>query len=322
MAYSFSTNTNPTTSAIAMYSLIATLISAGWTKVKDSDGTTYSSSGVQVTSGASGTNGLANNSAWVQLAAPSVGGQVRSITIQRGTVNTSWRVKYSAAAGFSGGSPAATVTPSATDEAIILGTGTDASPTFTAWFPTDGTFRLNIACGGASEKYVFYMMLFSVGNSATSTRFMFLDVLSSYETGDVDPAVIGMSNASTNNITEFQNADHNSTNPRVANGWMGATSNASNFVGLALLVNGALTPHTGNGYGTNPFTSNDIQFGGLIWARSAAVVAPIGPKGVSSLFRFNSTGRANADTITVSTTRDYIYYRGYILPWDGSTPSI
>ena len=92
MAYTFSVNNAPLTGATAMYTLISTLMSAGWLKKADSDGTTYSSTGVQVTSGNSGTNGLGNTNAWVRLQAPAVNqgtvvNQTREITIQRGTTD-------------------------------------------------------------------------------------------------------------------------------------------------------------------------------------------------------------------------------------------
>jgi hypothetical protein len=117
MAYTFLVNQTPLTGSVAMYQLISTLITAGWTKVMDSDGTTYSSSGAQVTSGASGANGLGNNNAWVRLAAPAVNGgsvvnQTRELVIQRTNADTAWRIKYSASGGFGGGAPAATISPS------------------------------------------------------------------------------------------------------------------------------------------------------------------------------------------------------------------
>ena len=111
MAYTFSVNNSPTTGAVAMYTLISTLISAGWTKVADSDGTTYSALGTQVTSGAAGTNGLGNTNAWVRLQAPAVNGKTREFIFQRGTTNLTWKVKYSAYGGFIGGLPTATATP-------------------------------------------------------------------------------------------------------------------------------------------------------------------------------------------------------------------
>ena len=117
MAYTFSVNNSPTTGAMAIYTLISTLVSAGWTKVMDSDGTTYSATGVQVTSGNVGTNGLGNTNAWIRLRAPVVGGKQREITFQRGTTSLLWRIKYSAYGGFIGGVPSAAVTP--TNETVF-----------------------------------------------------------------------------------------------------------------------------------------------------------------------------------------------------------
>jgi len=77
MAYTFSVNNSigtHNTPAHAIWFIISTLMSAGWTKVMDSDGTTYSAAGTQVTGPNTGTNGLDNNRAWVRLQAPPVNG--------------------------------------------------------------------------------------------------------------------------------------------------------------------------------------------------------------------------------------------------------
>ena len=145
----------PATGAVAMWRVISMLVAAGATKVADSDGTTYSAVGTRVTSGASGAQGLGNTNAWVRLQLP--GG--RELTIQRGASNTVWRVKYSASAYFTGGSPGATQTPSATDEAIRCGGGTDASPTYLSWFATDATYKLYGGAGGAADGFWFATVL-------------------------------------------------------------------------------------------------------------------------------------------------------------------
>jgi len=87
-------------------------MSAGWLKKADSDGTTYSAIGTQVISGAAGTGGLGNTNAWVRMQSPAVGGKTREFIFQRGTLNTTWKVKYSAYGGFVGGVPSALVAPS------------------------------------------------------------------------------------------------------------------------------------------------------------------------------------------------------------------
>jgi len=112
--------------------------SLGWTVPRSSDGATYNSSGDQITTGGGGAGGMANNNAWFELRCP---GGLRSLMIQRTTGNTLWRIKYSAAgAGFTGGTPTATRTPTATDEAVVRGGGTDAAPTGYALHAGDGTY--------------------------------------------------------------------------------------------------------------------------------------------------------------------------------------
>jgi len=229
MAYTFAVNGTPATSSIAMYQLISTLMTAGWLKKADSDGVTYSSSGVQVTSGNIGTNGLNNTKAWVRLQSPSVNGQTREFTFQRGTTFDVWRIKYSASAGFTGGSPAATVTPSSTDEVFMLGGATDASPTFFSWFTTDNGYYWNIACGGSTEFYSFIAWGKTIG-ALTSLNAICLDVMAagSYPSADIDPAVVYCSNAgpAISQIVSSAAVTTNVTNAAFARAWLGATSAA------------------------------------------------------------------------------------------------
>ena len=346
MAYNFSVNNTPATGAVAMYQLIATLITAGWSKVSDSDGTTYSAGGTQVTSGASGANGLGNSSAWVRLAAPAVSGQVRELIFQRGTTNDrGWQIKYSASALFSGGSPAATVTPTSTDEVYMLGAGT-AATALANWFDVDGGFRWHIACGGSAEFYSFNA--FAVLTGATNLRNgLFLDVMAtgSYPSADVDPAVMYCSAVAAGTVgygiqTTFGwlgGVMSTSTNPAEARAWLGTTSLAqaslvSNNQRVAMIpygntsgsiIGGTLTT------GTNPFTSKDSLLPAW-WARQGASVAPVGVKGASTLFSYGSVIRNNLDTADTVGTKDKVFIGGAALastqniwaPWSGVSPTI
>jgi hypothetical protein len=106
MAYTFNTNQTPATCAEAVYNLKTLLKLVGWTVKKSSDGTTYNSTGDQISSGASGANGMNNARAWFVIQEP--GTVPRQFCLQRQNtvgVNTSyqWRVKYSRYAGFTGG---------------------------------------------------------------------------------------------------------------------------------------------------------------------------------------------------------------------------
>lgn len=152
----FALNQTPPTGADAIWTLIQTALNplapgAAWTVARSGGGTggVYTICGLVQT----GPAGLANPFSWFVLRSPGYttspipfGGALyhRELCFQRGADNASWRVKYSARAGFSGGVPSFSQTPSATDEQVIVGGGTDAVPTFGALLPADGSYRMQL----------------------------------------------------------------------------------------------------------------------------------------------------------------------------------
>lgn len=184
-----SVNLAPSTGAVAVWNIIQTLKQAGWTQVEDADGTTYSSSGAQVTGGASGAHGLGNNGAWVRLRDP---GGTHEISIQRGTTDLVWRVKWSHSARFTGGSPGATRVSSATDEQIVngVGGGTDASPTFTTIFGTNNTYKLHVGADMVAP-YDWWWVAMDNTTGANNRKGWFLNMASgSYPSADVAPYIV------------------------------------------------------------------------------------------------------------------------------------
>ena len=109
-----------------LYATYAALTSGSWDCLGSGLGAAggYSSSGSLVTSAAS----FNSNNSWVRMREPGGAGG-REYIFQRSTAATTAVVKYSRADGFTGGSPAAAVSPTSTDTRIIVGGGTDASPT-------------------------------------------------------------------------------------------------------------------------------------------------------------------------------------------------
>ncbi len=341
MAYTFSVNNAPANGAIAIYTLITTLITAGWIKKMDSDGTTYSSTGVQVTGSGTGTNGFGNTSAWIRLQSPATNGgsvlnQTRELIFQRGTTDLVWRIKYSASAGFTGGSPAGAVVPSSTDEVYMTGAGTDAAPTYTSWFGVNGTYRWHVGAGGADEFYSFYAI--SVANSQTvvsssSNTCMFLDIMApgSYSPLDVDPAVIYFSSATgtaaLSEIITTVAVTVNIANPSKARAWFGATSAAAgaivghNNCNVSLVPYGSSVGGTGI-VGTNPWSDGDDLLPALYVNKN--IIPPCGIKGFSTLLMFGSMQHVNMfviDTVTTG-TRDKIFFQNVWLPWSGAVPLI
>ena len=351
MAYSFSVNNTPATGGVAMYLLISTLVAAGWVVKADSDGTTYAAAGGAVTSGGAGAGGLGNSKAWVRIQAPATNGgsvinQKREWTFQRGTVgNRDWRIKYSASANFSGGAPAILVTPSSTDEVLMVGGGSDAAPTFTSWFKADGSYRWHVAAGGAAEFYSFNAFSLTSGGVLLANG-LFMDVLAanSYNALDVDPAVVYCSDVQGGG-TEYGDqkvfghlggALTNVTDPALTRAWMGATSLAGaaiagiNSQKVCLVPYGSISGATAGGtvsLGVNPFSGNDDLLPSW-WLRTPTSVPPRGLKGRSTLFNTGSVMRATLDTADTVAAKDKIFIAGAAgaslfciwAPWSGAVP--
>ena len=145
--------------ALAVYYFKEAMKQAGWVVMMSGDASTYWPASDGITHGSSGAGGMDNTNAWFRIRSPAGAGG-REYTFQRMAVATTWRMKYSPSAGFTqapigGGSIDATHTPSATDQAIVVGAGTDASPTGTISL-TASASKLHIGTDNAAP-YTFYM---------------------------------------------------------------------------------------------------------------------------------------------------------------------
>jgi hypothetical protein len=312
MAYTFSTNNAPATGSFAFYTLITTLVAAGWTKTQDSDGTTYSVAGTQVTSGASGANGLANNYAWFVLKHPT---SDRAFCFQRGTANTSWRVSYCADNAFTAGAPSGTRIPEpavGSVEVVLRGGGTAAAPTFQAVFAADNAYYFSVIAGGAVEGYSWYF----IGNSKGLTTLScvgFFDVLAagSYPAADADPSVCYIAGTSANALSDIVNNSY-------CYAWMSALNVAANNRGIGPLRYASNIGGGTAGVGVSEWTSKD-NLVPIPWVRTTATM---GWKGFSGLMQWTTVSRTNMDTYNISGTRDAIQWSGFVFPWDGSIPVV
>lgn len=309
----------PATNSIAMYRLIVALLAQGWTKVKDSDGTTYSSSGTQITSGAAGAGGLANNSAWFVLRQP--GTNAREIFIQRGTTNTVWKMKISTgpSTGFVGGSPSATQGPSATDEQVITGGGTDASPTFGSLFSTtDNTNRCDIVTGGASEGYSFIVFNHTSGGTVINNVLMLDSGITNGDSLDQDPCVLYFAQGS----PFTANFKSGSVSP----GAEGCRAHFKKNLAGAAFVRQQLGDFYGGGInlggnasmGQNLYVNKDEILPVFYWN---SVAPGPGKKGVSKLLLQSTVQRAVGDTVSIASTKDRMHIAttfAYLIPWNGT----
>jgi hypothetical protein len=204
--YAGGVNQKTLTNGAALYQIIVTLVACGWTVLGSGDGTGghYSATdGTAVTSGKSGPNGFLNTGSWMRIQSPVTGvnGQKREFVFQQGAASSTVtiRIKYSpnvtGSTGFTGGSPSATRVPSATDEAVVAGSGTDASPTYAGWGAiSDYEFAFHvIADNTGDDGYAFVLFQSVNATGALSNSMVFaMDIMKqgTSQANDLDNAVI------------------------------------------------------------------------------------------------------------------------------------
>lgn len=313
MSYQFHVNQTPTNGAEAMFIFKTRAKLAGFTVPASSDGLTYNSSGDQITGFGTGAGGMANNSAWFILQAPD---GIRQWVFQRGNTNPAWRIKYSASAKFTGGTPSATRVPSATDEGTALhGSGTDASPTYANLFNTDGSYRFHMMFDNAAP-YGWYAVAYPVGGfSGTSGLVVMLfDPLTNTDALDVDPCINYIS--PTNETGGGLGLGSFGVAASAPWGWLKKGMAGEGFVRIPAATyaigNSAVVP---SGLPSNPHSGKDDAFP-VIYLRATSAGVPAGYKGVSSLVRWRATDRGTGQTGTVTDPKDRIVVNKCQLPWD------
>ena len=255
---------------------------------------------------------MANSSAWFRIQCPTMGGVTRELCIQRGTVSTQWRFKYSYSAGFTGGSPGATRVPSATDEQLYLGTGTDASPSFTSLFSTSLTYRNQMAVGGVGEGYSFYSITYpicdgSISNTSSMGLIM-MDKISDPSSDDLDGYVFL---AARDYTSLFNNG---STAPKT---WIKKGDVTEAWLGYSAISFARGGTQCEDVFGVNAVSGlgNILP---VLYGRAALETSQYcGIKGQSTLLNVTTVSRPNGAVVSVNSTRDKIQLGKYLLPWNG-----
>lgn len=334
MARHFSVNLNTPSAGYNyfIYQMKEFLKTYGWTVTQSGTGNsgTYNPSADSITgpgslvdsSSPAGTMG--HDHAWFVIQDPSGPGG-RQFCIQVVGRDDLWRVKYSAGAGFTGGSPSANQTPTATDEQVLVGSGTDASPTGGGWFTYNSAthFYVHLVME-TTAPYPFLLIAYNTGQNP-STVFG-IDSLTAVPIADADPVVIYNSSNDTNCLI----ASSNLSSPTSSTGPMAWIKKG--LVGAGFVRVGALSYYDQNrnpvipgGLGANPHSNKDDLFP-VVYGRSQSFSTPNGYKGVSHWFQFNTASRAHGDTLSVASSgiKDYVCWAGgsgVIMPWlgDGTT---
>lgn len=197
----------------AFYNMFVAFQAAGWTCLGSGDGTGghYSATdGTALTNGngalVAATFSVWNTGAWFRIQQPkSTGpnGQRREYVVQQGgAANSSLtaRVKYSpnvtgSSGGFTGGSPSASQVPSAADEEVVYGSGTDAAPTYSNWIgQTNYQFQQHMVFDtDGDDGYAFVCWTVTQGGQTCSNGYVFAMDIMRQGTGpdnDTDPCIV------------------------------------------------------------------------------------------------------------------------------------
>lgn len=330
MAKFHTVNQLPLTGPLAMFSVKTTLVAAGWTVTKSGDGLAlYSASGDIITGGGAVAGGLGTTRAYFTVtdAATKVCLSFQTIS------NTTYRVKYSETGVMAGGSPNSTTVGSATDEQVLYGAGTDASPAGTQMLHTDNLYRFHVVANSTAQAgsgtYPFWFGG-SVNATGVAASFFGLDGMANgtYNTLDVAPRAI---------ITWYV-----ATGPVVA-GW-GLNSDAG-FYARAWIAYGLSTaafrrvamssyslgvgsgsylgnPSGGENMSTGPYATEDQPLP-LLLGRNVTQGAQPGLKGFCADIKLvTNTARSYPATV-LNATNAYVYFGALLPSWpEAVSPSL
>jgi hypothetical protein len=289
-------NAVPATGALAIFSVKTLLKAAGWTVPRSSDGTTLNNSGDQLTTGASGANGLNNTSAWFVIREP--GGR-REYMFQRGASSLIWTIQFSELVKFTGGT--ATTSPTASDQATLWSAAT--------LFDTDGTYRFHTVCDSVaipgSNVYMFWFAAHTTGQAVCQTLFVADGMRSgTYHPSDASPLVIvcnyGTGTGVSSGGLKRNHFGQTSAVPSFASAWM-AHGFGGSYTAVHLSRYG--TPSVGwppvvGGVGTyNDGTDGVVE---IFVGRLISNGAPTGPKGTLASMRHTACGRGYPTTLNLA----------------------
>lgn len=326
MAKFASVNNLPATGEAAMYIVKTTLVSAGWVVTRSGDGLAlYSSSGDIITTGAAGAGGLGQVNAWfeIQDAAARV-----AFTFQRIT-STTWRVKYTETGAFAGGTPGISRTGTATDEQVLYGGGTDASPTGTQMLHTDNTYRFHVVANSTaqtgSSTYPFWFGGSISGTGVAASLFCLDGIFNgSYHSLDQAPRVIVTWYVSTGPV--IAGYQQNSDAALYTRGWVLYGLGGATFKRFSVALYGVLSPG-GSAQATSvgplaaseslnqsPYAAEDQPLPALVLRSSVQGTLP-GPKGFCADVKVSTIITRGYPTTILNSTNAYLYYGGLLLSW-------
>jgi hypothetical protein len=366
MTFVFNQNITPASGADAIFQWKNFMKSTGaggpgWTVVASGDGYgQYSNSGDVITNSTISAppshqygytyyvpGSLYNTQAWFVIQQPS---STRQFCFQSfgsydighplyDSSSASWRIKYSTTGFTVGGSASITPTASTTidaytygaeNAAVILGSGlgTDASPSGSTLFYTDGSYRMQMGADAAAPN-AFYWFCSTITSTTISSGFLFDPMASGTAPGgDIDQYVIYYAPS-----TAFGLVSSLTTYGSCPSGFIKKNLPGETFTYIGAAVYSLQAPRnlqqTIGFMPSNPYSNADdllpvvyMSAPFFLPTNSPISSAVLGYKGVSSTLKWCTTNRNNLDLLSVVNPGDRILIGNIALPWNNTSPII
>ena len=327
MAWTFDVNNTYSSHSASLFKLKTVMVTAGWAVKASGDGlSAFSSTGDVITSGGSGAGGFGNGRAWIRIQSPSISGAQREFTMQWIAANQV-RVKYSSSAKFTGGTQNSTTTPTATDEAVHTGGGTDSAPTGTALLANDGaSARLECMAGDASQGYSFFMITFPTGGGTTAKYVFGYEWMDPSMTRPQEPDPFVLWNIQNIQLQLGRLGSSALTNyGGQLKAWSRLGQVDASFVAMQTMrpMRYDLGLEMANGNTpVSPINNGDETWPIMVGRHQITVAPNIGIKGVMHNLRMQGAARVTGDTLTVVSTSDRLILDDMVFPWNGTTPTV
>lgn len=252
--------------------------------------------------------------AWVAFKMPTVRGITRRFVIQRPGIGSgeSCRVKINWSTDYTGGT--ATQVPTVAGEVVVIGGGTDASPTFETMCLTTGSYILQALGYSDSPQCFFVGMYPSAGGIVGSAGLFFaLDALvdGSFISG-CDDAVFLRAKQTTPTVGSLT-SDDAGTAHCFARARLGLTGPGPTWEAVKMLAVGSIP-----GAAAAEPRGNKKPTARCKYQRDAS---PPDSFGLSRLFRWFGPVGSVPRTTNLASTKDGLVWGQLISPWDGTEPA-
>lgn len=303
----------------------------GWV-VYSSDGQSGTSnfSIDNVSTSGSGSSGLNNSLAWFVLKPQSP--LTRSFCFQRSQNDPKqWRVKYSFG-GFNMSTATYNKTPSPNtneDEILLLGGGTDASPTFSDIFSEfyEKKYVFHACADNSSSSFYFFaypVSKLSYDNSSVKLMMIHDSLLDGYASEDTDASVAGLFKGPTINIRNINKCfDEN-----YAFCFFGSVKkydvSGDSYSKFSVASYGDLFDQKksftmSKNQVFNPHTLKQEAFPCMYFSKRKTDGNPYDCfKGNSKYIYVGSGNMTNGHLLTLNNERDMVFINGFLFPWNGS----